>query len=65
MQLFLLRQERSTDGGIQTIRDHIVRWVLQTTKKLHKAIQNKRPGMLTYSLVLLHENVCPNTAAHT
>jgi hypothetical protein len=34
-------------------------------KKLHRTIQNKRCGMLTYGVVLLHDNVRPHTAAHT
>jgi hypothetical protein len=29
------------------------------------AIQNKRHGMLTYVVVLLHDNACPHTAACT
>jgi hypothetical protein len=29
------------------------------------AIKNKRNGMLIYSVVLLHGNVCPHTAART
>jgi hypothetical protein len=33
--------------------------------KLYRAIQNKRCGMLTYSIVLLHGNVHPHTAACT
>jgi histone-lysine N-methyltransferase SETMAR len=33
--------------------------------KLHRAIQNKRRGMLTSSVVLLLENACPHTAVHT
>jgi hypothetical protein len=36
-------------------------------KKLHRAIQNKRCGMLTTSVVLLHDDGCPHmsTAACT
>jgi transposase len=34
-------------------------------KKLHRAIQNKRCRMLTYSAVLLHDNVHLHTAAQT
>jgi hypothetical protein len=30
-----------------------------------RAIQNKRPGMLTYGVVLLHDNVCRHTTTHT
>jgi hypothetical protein len=41
-----------------------VRSVLWNTKKLHRAIQNKKRGMLTYSalIVLLHENACPHAS---
>jgi hypothetical protein len=61
-----LRQERNTDGGIYATRDHnVVTSVLQNTKKLHRAIQNKRRGMLTHGVVLLHDNVHPHTAART
>jgi hypothetical protein len=34
-------------------------------KKLRRAIQNKRRGMLISGVVLLHDNVCPHTAACT
>jgi hypothetical protein len=37
----------------------------KTLKKLHMAIQNKRCGMLTYGVVLLHDNVHLHTAART
>jgi Fe2+ transport system protein B len=39
----------------------------ETLEKLHRAIQNKRHGMLTSCLlvVLLHDNAHPHTAAHT
>jgi hypothetical protein len=53
-------------GGIHATRDHNnVRGVLRNTKKLHRAIQNKRHGMLTYSVVLLHDSTCLHTAACT
>jgi hypothetical protein len=32
--------------------------VLQKTEKLRRAIQNKMYGMLTSSVVLLHDNAC-------
>jgi hypothetical protein len=40
---------------------------LQKTEKIHWAIQNERCGMLTSSVVLLHDNVClhKSTAART
>jgi histone-lysine N-methyltransferase SETMAR len=34
-------------------------------KKQCRAIQDKRCGMLTSSVVAFHNNVCPHTAAHT
>jgi hypothetical protein len=37
----------------------------ETLKKLHRDIQNKMCGMLTSSVVLLHDNTCPHTTAHT
>jgi hypothetical protein len=37
----------------------------ETLRKLHRAIQNKRHGMLTSGLVLLHDNAHPHTAART
>jgi histone-lysine N-methyltransferase SETMAR len=37
----------------------------ETLKKLHSAIQNERSGMLTFGVVLLHDNACPHTAART
>jgi hypothetical protein len=33
-------------------------------KKLCRVIQNKRCGILTCGVVLLHDNACPHTAAH-
>ena len=35
----------------------------ETLKKLRRAIENKRRGMLTSGVVLLHDNVRPHTAA--
>jgi histone-lysine N-methyltransferase SETMAR len=37
----------------------------KTLKKLHRAIQNKRCGMPTSGVVLLHGNARPHTAACT
>jgi histone-lysine N-methyltransferase SETMAR len=37
----------------------------ETLNKLRRAIENKRCGMLTPSLVLLHDSVHPRTAART
>jgi hypothetical protein len=37
----------------------------ETLKKLQRAIQNKRRGMLTSGVVLLHDNMRPHMAAHT
>jgi hypothetical protein len=61
-----LGRERSSDGGIIVTRDHNdVTSVLQNTKKLHRAIQNKRLGMLISGVVLLLGNAHPHTAART
>jgi histone-lysine N-methyltransferase SETMAR len=37
----------------------------ETLKELHRAIHNKRSGMLTYGVVLLHDSERPHTAART
>jgi hypothetical protein len=37
----------------------------KTLKKLRKAIQNKRRGMLTRGIALLHANALPHTATCT
>jgi hypothetical protein len=37
----------------------------ETYKKLCRAIHNKRCGLLTSGIVLIHENAHPHTAAHT
>jgi hypothetical protein len=37
----------------------------KTLKELSKVIQNQRLGMLTFSVVLLHDNAIPHTAART
>jgi hypothetical protein len=50
---------RSADGGIHATRDHNnVSCALRNTKKncVGPAIQNKRRGMLTYGIILLHDN---------
>jgi hypothetical protein len=58
-----LGQERSADGGIYTTRGrHNFRSVLHNTKKQRMAIQKKSRGMLTYSVVLLHDNARSHTA---
>jgi hypothetical protein len=64
---YVLVQERSADGGIHATRDHSnVRSVLRNTKKnLCRAIQNKRHGMLTYGLMLLHGNDRSHTVVRT
>jgi histone-lysine N-methyltransferase SETMAR len=36
-----------------------------TLKKLHRAIQNKRRGMFSRGVVMLHDDACPHTAAAT
>jgi histone-lysine N-methyltransferase SETMAR len=59
-------KERSVDSGICATRDqNNVKSVLRNTKKLRMAIQNKRRGMLTSGIVLLLDNACPHTCAHT
>jgi histone-lysine N-methyltransferase SETMAR len=57
----------SADDGIHATRDHNnVRLVLRNAKKkLRMAIRNKRHGMLTYGVVLFHDNARPHTAART
>jgi histone-lysine N-methyltransferase SETMAR len=37
----------------------------ETLEKLRRAIENKRRGVLTSGVVLLHDNTRPNTAART
>jgi hypothetical protein len=61
-----LGQERSADGGVHATRDHNnARSVLRNTKKLLRAFPNKRYGMLTYGVVLPHDNTLPHTSACT
>jgi hypothetical protein len=36
-----------------------------TLKKIHRAIQNKRRGMLSRGVVMLHDNARPHTTAAT
>jgi transposase len=62
-----LGQEMSADGGIHATRDHnnVTNVLRNTKKKLRRAIQNKRRGMLIYGVVLLHDNAFPHTAART
>jgi hypothetical protein len=61
-----LGQERSFDGVIYATKGHNnVRSVLRNTKKLCRAIQNKRRGMLISGVVLLHDNARPHTTART
>jgi hypothetical protein len=64
----VLGQEKIANGGVHAIRKHnYVRSALQNTRKikLYGAIQNKRCGMLTYSVVPLNENALLHTAACT
>jgi hypothetical protein len=59
-----LGQERSCGGGFYATRDHsIIKSVFETLKTLCMAIQNKRHGLLTSSVLLLHDSVCHHTAA--
>jgi transposase len=60
----LLQQEMSGDGAIHAKKDrNNAKSVLKITKKIRRAIQNKRRGMLTYGVVFLDDNVGPHTAA--
>jgi hypothetical protein len=60
-------RKRSADGGIHAKRDHNnARSVCDTLKILHRAGHSeKRDGMLTYGVVLLHDISCLHTAART
>jgi hypothetical protein len=60
-----LGQERSADGEIHSTRNHnnITSVLRNIKKKLCGAIQNKRCGMLTSGVVLIHDNVRLHTAA--
>jgi hypothetical protein len=61
----LLGQERSADGRIHATRDHSnVISVLRNNKRTALG-QNKRRGMLTHGVMLLHDNAHPHTAART
>jgi hypothetical protein len=58
--------ERSADDEIHAKRDNYnVRRSLRSTKKNCRAIRNKRRGMLTSGVVLLHDNARPHTAARS
>jgi hypothetical protein len=46
-----LGQERSADDG-----SHATKEVYCETKKQRRTIENKRRGMLTYGVMLLHDN---------
>lgn len=37
----------------------------ETLNKLRRAMQNKRHGMLSSRVVLLHDNTCPHSARNT
>jgi hypothetical protein len=66
MAIIFWRQEGNTDGGNYATWDHNnVRSVLRNSKQIHRAIQNKRRGMLTSGEMLLHDNALPHTAART
>jgi histone-lysine N-methyltransferase SETMAR len=61
-----LEQDRSSYGVIYATKDHNnARITLRNTKKLYRAIQNKRRGMLTTGAVLFHDNARPHTAVCT
>jgi hypothetical protein len=55
---YILWQERSVDGAIRTTEDyHNARTAMHNSKEC-RAIENKRRGMLTYGVVILHDNKC-------
>jgi hypothetical protein len=61
-----LGQESCATGGIYVTRDHNNGIsALRNTKKMGYDHSEKRCGMLTPGVVLLHENACPHTAART
>jgi hypothetical protein len=61
-----LGQEWSADGGIHATRGTITPEVyLETLKKLLRAIQNERLGMLISGVVLLNDAARRHTAART
>jgi hypothetical protein len=62
-----LGKERSADGGIHaTVDQNNIRSVWRNTKKkMHRSIQNKMRGMLTYGAGLLHDSDRSHTAART
>jgi hypothetical protein len=52
-------QKRRADGEIHATRDCKMSEVhCKTLKRVCRAIQKKRHGMLTYGVVLLNDNVC-------
>jgi hypothetical protein len=67
MALALTFLERYHKDGVNARRDHYnIRSVLWNTKNcIGLVIQNKRHGMLTSDLELLHDNARPHTTAHT
>jgi hypothetical protein len=57
-----LRQQRSADGDTHGKSDTVSSEVYcEILKKLRKAIQDEKLGMLTYGIVLLHDNARPHT----
>jgi hypothetical protein len=61
-----LGQERRANGGVHITRDHNnVRSALRKTKNYAGPFRTKRRGMLTSSVVLLHDNGRPYTASST
>jgi transposase len=61
-----LRQGRSADSGIHAIMGHSnVRSVLRNNKETAYGHSEEMRGMLTYGVVLLHDNSRSHTAART
>jgi hypothetical protein len=57
-----LGQEMSSDSGVYPTRDHdnVIALHCKKEKVLRLGIQNKRCGMLTPGVVLLHDNALSN-----
>jgi hypothetical protein len=61
-----LELERRSDGGIHATRDHNkVISVMRNAETLREGIQNERRGMLTYSVMFLHDNARLHTTNRT
>jgi hypothetical protein len=62
----IIRHKRSAHVGIHAKGTTLTSQVYcEIIKKLGIVIQDKRRGMLTSGVVILHDNASPHTAAHT